>query len=114
VIEETARTYAESLSQPFPRRLIAALRAGEAAGGDKRGKQSAALLIHDEEEYSLLDLRVDDHADPIGELARLEEVSRGRYIHYRKFMPSRANPAGITDREEIERRIAQSMAEEAR
>jgi uncharacterized Ntn-hydrolase superfamily protein len=114
VIEETARVYAENLALPFPRRLIMALRAGEAAGGDKRGKQSAALLIHDEEEYSLLDLRVDDHTDPLAELARLEEVSRGRYIHYRKFMPSKANPSGLTDRAEIERRIAESMAEEAR
>ena len=47
------------------RRFLAALKAGEAAGGDKRGKQSAAILIHDDEEYPLLDLRVDDHADPL-------------------------------------------------
>ena len=51
---------------PFARRLIAAMQAGEAAGGDKRGKQSAALLIHDGEDYPLYDLRVDDHADPLG------------------------------------------------
>jgi uncharacterized Ntn-hydrolase superfamily protein len=111
VIEDTARVYAENAALPFPRRLLAAMQAGEAAGGDKRGRQSAALLIHDDEEYPYLDLRVDDHADPLRELARLEEVSRGRYLHYRKFMPSRANPAGVTDREEVERRIAQSMAE---
>jgi hypothetical protein len=43
---------------------------------------------------------------------RLEEVSRGRYMHYRKFMPSRENPFGITDRAEIERRIAESIAAE--
>jgi uncharacterized Ntn-hydrolase superfamily protein len=113
VIEETARVYGKGTGLPFPQRLLAAMHAGEASGGDKRGKQSAALLIHDEEEYSLLDLRVDDHADPLAELSRLEEVSRGRYLHYRKFMPSRANPAGVTNREEIERRIAQSMAEDA-
>jgi uncharacterized Ntn-hydrolase superfamily protein len=112
VIEETAATYANSMHLPFARRLLAALRAGEAAGGDKRGKQSAAMLIHDSEEYPYLDIRVDDHADPLGELARLEEVSRGRYLHYRKFMPSRANPAGVTDRAEIERLIAESMAAE--
>ena len=111
VIEETAREYAGA-ALPFPRRLIAALAAGERAGGDKRGKQSAALLIHDEEEYSLIDIRVDDHSDPIGELTRLEEVSRQRYIHYRKFMPSRSNPAGVTDRAEIERLIAEAMAAE--
>jgi uncharacterized Ntn-hydrolase superfamily protein len=113
VIEETARVFAERADLPLPRRFLAAMKAGEEAGGDKRGKQSAAMLIHDEEEYALIDIRVDDHADPLAELARLEEVSRGRYIHYRKFMPSRANPAGITDRAEIERRIAESIAAEA-
>ena len=110
VIERTAEVYAQSRSTPFAGRFLEALRAGEAAGGDKRGRQSAALLIHDEEEYPLLDIRVDDHADPLAELARLEAVARGRYLHYRKFMPSRANPAGVTDRDEIEQRIAESIA----
>ena len=73
----------------FPRRLIAALKAGEAAGGDKRGKQSAALRIHGEEEWSDLDLRVDDHADPLAELERLERVSREHWMHFRKFLPTR-------------------------
>ncbi len=86
-------------AMPFARRMIAALQAAQAAGGDKRGKQSAAILIHDEEEYPLVDIRVDDHAEPLDELARLEAVSRQRYIHYRKCMPSRANPSGIVGRE---------------
>jgi len=111
VIEETARVFAAESSMPFARRMIAALQAGQAAGGDKRGKQSAAILIHDEEEYALIDIRVDDHAEPLDELARLEAVSRERYIHYRKCMPSRTNPSGILGRDEIERRIAASMAE---
>ncbi|HYG87821.1 MAG TPA: DUF1028 domain-containing protein [Azospirillum sp.] len=110
VVEETASTFAGQSALPFPRRLLAALKAGEEAGGDRRGRQSAALLVHDAEDYPLLDIRVDDHADPLTELARLEEVSRRRYIHYRKAMPSRANPAGIIDREEIERRIAEAVA----
>jgi uncharacterized Ntn-hydrolase superfamily protein len=110
VIEETARVFAAESKMPFPRRFIAALNAGQAAGGDKRGKQSAAILIHDEEEYPLFDMRVDDHAEPLAELARLEEVSRQRYIHYRTCMPTRANPAGVVGREEIERKIAESMA----
>jgi uncharacterized Ntn-hydrolase superfamily protein len=110
VIEETARVFAAESTMPFPRRFIAALNAGQAAGGDKRGRQSAAILIHDEEEYPLFDMRVDDHADPLVELARLEEVSRQRYIHYRTCMPTRANPAGVVGREEIERKIAESMA----
>jgi uncharacterized Ntn-hydrolase superfamily protein len=109
VIEETARAFTQAPG-PLADRFIAALRAGEAAGGDKRGRQSAAMLIHDAEEYPLHDLRVDDHTAPIEELARLLSVARGRYLHYRKFMPSRSNPAGVTDRDEIERRIAASMA----
>lgn len=114
VIEKTAEHYAAKADLPFAQRLIEALKAGEAVGGDKRGKQSAALLIHDGEDYAFLDLRVDDHTDPLAELTRLEEVSRGRFAHYRKFMPSNAHPAGITDRAELERLIAASMAEEAK
>src|SRR5918911_1315458 len=102
VIAETARSYQANAALPFPRRLIAALKAGEDAGGDKRGKQSAALLIYSTEEYSDLDLRVDDHPEPIDELARLEKVSRERWVHFRKYLPSRANPAGVTDRAVID------------
>src|SRR5262249_6302423 len=59
VVEQTALAYQRGHDLPFARRMIAALRAGEAAGGDKRGKQSAALLIHGEEDWADLDLRVD-------------------------------------------------------
>jgi uncharacterized Ntn-hydrolase superfamily protein len=112
VLDDTAEAYLANASLPFPRRLIAALRAGEAAGGDKRGKQSAALLIHDREEWSALDLRVDDHADPLGELERLERVSRERWAHFRQFLPTRQNPAGITDRATIDAGIEAAQADE--
>jgi len=112
VLDETAKAYAAGRELPFPRRLIAALRAGEAAGGDKRGKQSVALLIHDREEWSALDLRVDDHADPLAELERLERVSRERWVHFRKFLPTRERPSGITDRATIDAGIEQALASE--
>ncbi|NOJ38642.1 DUF1028 domain-containing protein [Bradyrhizobium australiense] len=102
VLDETAKVYVANAALPFAQRLIAAMKAGEAAGGDKRGKQSAALLIHGEEEWSDLDLRVDDHTDPLAELERLEQVSRERWVHFRPFLPTRKNPAGITDRAVIE------------
>ena len=102
VLDDTAKAYTYANALPFAQRLIAALRAGEAAGGDKRGKQSAALLIHGNDEWSDLDLRVDDHADPLAELARLEQVSRERWVHFRPFLPTRQNPAGITDRATID------------
>ena len=102
VLDETAKAYAANQNLPFAHRLIVAMQAGEAAGGDKRGRQSAALLIHGEEEWPALDLRVDDHADPLAELARLELVSREVWAHFRNFLPTRKNSAGTTDRKAID------------
>ena len=110
VLDDTAKAYAANDALPFAQRLIAAMKAGEAAGGDKRGKQSAALLIYGEEEWSDLDLRVDDHTDPLAELERLEAVSRERWVHFRPFLPTRKNPAGITDRATIDSGIASATA----
>jgi uncharacterized Ntn-hydrolase superfamily protein len=110
VLDDTAKAFADNATLPFPQRLITAMFAGEAAGGDKRGKQSAALLIHGTEEWSELDLRVDDHADPLRELERLEAVSRERWVHFRQFMPTRDNPAGITDRATIDASIDAATA----
>lgn len=110
VIEETASVFAAQSALPFPRRLLAALLAGENAGGDKRGKQSAALIIHDGEEYPALSLRVDDDADPIAELVRLEAKSRERYVHYRKSMASRERPSGVAPGAETDHVIAESVA----
>jgi uncharacterized Ntn-hydrolase superfamily protein len=112
VLDDTAEAYVANGTIPFAERLIAAMRAGEAAGGDKRGKQSAALLIHGEEEWSDLDLRVDDHADPLAELERLEQVSRERWVHFRKYLPTRRNPSGVTDRETIDAGIEAAIAGE--
>jgi uncharacterized Ntn-hydrolase superfamily protein len=109
VLDDTAKAYLAGNGMPFAGRLITAMRAGEAAGGDKRGKQSAALLIYGEEEWSDLDLRVDDHADPLAELERLEAVSRERWVHFRKYLPSRKNPAGVTDRAVIDAGIAAAI-----
>jgi uncharacterized Ntn-hydrolase superfamily protein len=109
VLDDTAKAYIAHEKLPFSQRLIAAMHAGEAAGGDKRGRQSAALLIHGDEEWSALDLRVDDHADPLAELERLEQVSRERWVHFRQYLPSRENPAGITDRETIDAGIEASI-----
>jgi uncharacterized Ntn-hydrolase superfamily protein len=95
----------------MPERLVRAMQAGEEAGGDKRGRQSAALVVHDDEDSSMLDIRVDDHADPLAELARLELVSRERAIHARRFGPTRGNPAGLLDRAALEVAIQQSIEE---
>jgi uncharacterized Ntn-hydrolase superfamily protein len=84
VSEETvaalARTFEDSAGTPLARRLIACLEAAQAAGGDRRGQQSAALLVvrmnggYMGTSDAVADLRVDDHERPIGELARLYEL----------------------------------------
>jgi uncharacterized Ntn-hydrolase superfamily protein len=109
-LDDTAQAYIAGERLPFAQRLIAAMRSGEAAGGDKRGKQSAALLIYRDEEWSALDLRVDDHTDPLAELERLEQVSRERWVHFRRYLPTRKNPAGITDRAIIDGGIEAAIA----
>ena len=86
------------------------MRAGEAAGGDKRGKQSATLVIYGEEDWPDLSLRVDDHAEPLAELDRLEHVSRERFTHFMGMLPRRGDRVGITDRDMIERKLAQAQA----
>lgn len=76
VIEAVATAYQDQAALPFARRLLVAMTAGEQAGGDKRGRQSASLLVHGDKEWSLTDIRVDDHADPLAELERLEQAAR--------------------------------------
>ena len=111
VLEAIAASYEASAELPFARRLIAAMQAGDAAGGDTRGRQSAALLVHDQEDYSLLDLRADDHPDPLLEIARLEEIARQGWVHFRRVLPSADNPNGILDGTEMQSRIAASIAD---
>ena len=112
VIEDTAAAYERNAALSLPRRLITAMRAGEAAGGDKRGKQSAALVICGDDEWPDLDLRVDDHLDPLAELERLERVSRERFVHFMRFLPSRRDRVGVTDRDVVESEIAKALAAE--
>ncbi len=104
VIEATLETYGRRADLPLPERLMAALDAGQAEGGDKRGKQSAALKIWRSEPYPVLDLRVDDHPEPLAELRRLYGVAHERFLAFMEAMATRTEPGGITDREWIDRR----------
>lgn len=110
VIEAMAEAYQASLDQPLAERFLRALEAGQIAGGDKRGRQSAALYIMGTEVYPLVDLRVDDHPDPVAELRRIYEESKKEYIPFQQFLPTAANPAGVYDRAIIDRIIAEQAA----
>jgi len=87
-------------------RLLTALEAGEAAGGDKRGKQSAALKVCTADPYPDLDIRTDDHPDPLAELRRLHRISLERFAVFRRFLPGTDSPCGVFDRAVIEAAIA--------
>jgi uncharacterized Ntn-hydrolase superfamily protein len=81
-VDALAETFAGSEGRPLAERLIACLRAAQQAGGDRRGQQSAALVVVKKDAgYAglsdvLVDLRVDDHVAPIEELARLYGLHR--------------------------------------
>ena len=111
VVEATAEAFVAAQGKPLAERLMAAMAAGEAAGGDKRGKQGAALRIHGDEDYPELDLRVDDHAEPIGELQRLYQVSLERFQPFVACLAGRHDAVGLTDRAQIEARIARFHAQ---
>ena len=112
VIEATAEAFVAAQGRPLAERLLAAMVAGEAAGGDKRGKQAAALRIHGDEDYPLLDLRVDDHAEPIIELQRLYRVSLERFQPFVACLAGRHDPVGLVDRVQIDARIAHFQAQQ--
>jgi uncharacterized Ntn-hydrolase superfamily protein len=71
VVDGMIEAFESSPANDLPDRLLAALGAAQAAGGDRRGRQSAAILVHASEAVAYVNLRVDDHADPVAELSRL-------------------------------------------
>lgn len=76
-VDALAETFAATAGRPLAERLLDCLDAAEAAGGDSRGRQSAALLVVERDggyanlSDTLVDLRVDDHPDPLVELRRI-------------------------------------------
>ena len=62
-------------------------------GWGRRGKQSAALRVHANEVYALIDIRVDEHAEPISELRRVLRIARAQLMPFIAGMPKRGNPA---------------------
>ena len=83
VVPAMAKAFEEYADLPLAERVINVLKAAQNAGGDIRGKQSAALIVvsgernEKEDQPHQIDLRVDDHQDPVQELSRLLQVKRG-------------------------------------
>lgn len=110
VLDATARAFEARRGLPLAERLIAALCAGDAAGGDKRGRQSAAIRVQGAQDYPELDLRVDDHENPFTELRRLHTKSLERFQPFAQCLPTRERPAGELDRSRIEEHVARFTA----
>jgi uncharacterized Ntn-hydrolase superfamily protein len=108
VVEAMAAAF-EAGSGALSRRLLAALAAGEAAGGDRRGRQSAALYVAREGggylggNDRMVDLRVDDHPEPVAELARLLELHAALYREGEEASAEALTPAL---RQELGERLA--------
>lgn len=85
-----ARAFEKSSGRDFTERLLLALEAGQGAGGDQRGRQSAALYVVYTERYPYLDLRVDEHPDPVAELRRVYEVAKEEMIPLLEALSTRS------------------------
>jgi uncharacterized Ntn-hydrolase superfamily protein len=109
VVQGMARSF-ESTPGDLPERLLAALAAGQREGGDRRGMQSAAMLIvrkgggYDEGNDRWIDLRVDEHASPIEELKRIFKI-------YDLVMLSREDPGTLVRiNADVARTLQQQLA----
>ena len=101
-IAATLASFLATPDLPLPERLMAAMEAGDSAGGDRRGRQSAAMKLVTTEDFSDLDLRVDDHAQPLTELRRLLEIWRFERAPGLAMAPRKADPSGFIDLDAIE------------
>ncbi len=114
VVKAMARAFEVSEDEEMPERLLRVLEAGQEAGGDRRGRQSAGMHVVHTEEYPYCDLRVDDHPDPIPELRRVFAVFQ-RWEPFRQMAPRRDDytpqwEAAIRMREMLESSLEEEAA----
>lgn len=97
-----AESFRATTDRDLAERLMLALEAGQAGGGDKRGRQCSAMLVVDREEFPLWDLRVDEHPEPVAELRRVYEIAMLQLLPFVEGLPTRDNPLGSLSDEFIE------------
>lgn len=121
VVSEMVRAYSETEGE-LAERLIAALHAAQAAGGDRRGQQSAALLVvrpserYPEYRTRYIELRVEDHPDPINELERVfhihqaTDLLRAHLRYAEQYDTTGAADAAKRERERIGQTLVRTLA----
>lgn len=93
VLEMMERAFVAARGRDLSDRLVASLQAGETAGGERRGKQSAAVLVFASDDYPWLDVRIDDHARPVDELRRVHDIAVLQLTPFIREMPQRGRSA---------------------
>ena len=93
-----ARTFESSETEDLEERMLRAVEAGRDAGGQPEGQRSAALIVYRDESYPWMDLRVDAHQEPVGELRRVYEVYRTMAPYYYYLRPK--DPANTPTQQE--------------
>ncbi|HMI32459.1 MAG TPA: DUF1028 domain-containing protein [Candidatus Limnocylindrales bacterium] len=121
VVAGMAKAYRETQGE-MGERLLAALDAAQAAGGDKRGMQSAALLVvrpsvtHPQFTQRYIDLRVEDHKTPIKELRRLLEIQEGfhgadnHFLYAERYEAAGRKDLAVRERERVAETLRRAMA----
>jgi uncharacterized Ntn-hydrolase superfamily protein len=92
-LEAMVEAFTSDPALELDERLIRAIEAGRDAGGQRNGQRSAGILVHADESYPLVDLRVDAHAEPIGELRRVHALYGSVKAYYYDRVPRPEMPA---------------------
>jgi uncharacterized Ntn-hydrolase superfamily protein len=108
-LDAMAEMFAAKADLPLAERLLASLAAGDGAGGDRRGRQSAALLVGRNLELPYVSLRVDDHADPIVELIRLYGLAQERALPLGARVSTTREPPGPQELAERQHVVRQAL-----
>lgn len=93
-VDELVRAFCERPEDDLAERLLCALEAGQAAGGDKRGRQSSALYVVARDPYPLWDIRVDEHPQPVAELRRIVTIAEHQLLPFVEGLPTPKQPQG--------------------
>ena len=93
-LDASVAAFTRASGNALVERLMTALEAGDAAGGDTRGSRSATVYVVDTEEYPLWDVRVDDHDRPLEELRRVKDLFESELIPQIRKLPTRDNTLG--------------------
>jgi len=112
VVTAMARAFEAAPAEDLPERLMRALEAGQEAGGDRRGRQSAGMMVVHQEEYPWIDIRVDDHEEPVPELRRIFEIYKREEVPFLNMMARRDDYIPHWDavgriRDEIEQQLVE-------